>query len=54
MEKLPGIYSDISITSFYGSHIINGAGNGGMLCINDKKIYKKSLLLRSWEEALLL
>ncbi|WP_440694030.1 DegT/DnrJ/EryC1/StrS family aminotransferase [Candidatus Pelagibacter sp. HIMB1695] len=46
--KTSGIYSDISITSFYGSHIINGAGNGGMLCINDKKIYKKSLLLRSW------
>ena len=46
--KTSGIYSDISITSFYGSYIINGAGNGGMLCINDKKIYKKSLLLRSW------
>ncbi len=46
--KSSGIYSDISITSFYGSHIINGAGNGGMLCINNKKIYEKSLLLRSW------
>jgi CDP-6-deoxy-D-xylo-4-hexulose-3-dehydrase len=46
--KTSGVYSDISLTSFYGSHIINGAGNGGMLCVNDKKIYKKSLLLRSW------
>lgn len=46
--KSSGTYSDISITSFYGSHIINGAGNGGMLCINNKKIYEKSLLLRSW------
>ena len=43
-----GKYSDISITSFYGSHIINGAGNGGMLCLNDKKLYEKCLLLRSW------
>lgn len=29
-----GIYSDVSTTSFYGSHVINGAGNGGMLCVN--------------------
>ena len=43
-----GKYSDISITSFYGSHIVNGAGNGGMLCLNNKKLYNKSLLLRSW------
>ncbi len=43
-----GYYSDASITSFYGSHVINGAGNGGMLCINDKNIYKKAILLRSW------
>ena len=33
-----GVYSDISITSFYGSHIINCAGNGGMLCMNDEKM----------------
>ncbi len=47
-EKFSGYYSDISITSFYGSHIINGAGNGGMLCLNSKKNFEKSLLLRSW------
>jgi CDP-6-deoxy-D-xylo-4-hexulose-3-dehydrase len=40
--------ADISITSFYGSHIINCAGNGGMVCFNDKKIYEKAKLLRSW------
>jgi CDP-6-deoxy-D-xylo-4-hexulose-3-dehydrase len=43
-----GKYADISITSFYGSHIINCAGNGGMVCFNDKKKYIKAKLLRSW------
>lgn len=43
-----GTFSDISITSFYGSHIINCAGNGGALAINDKKVMEKSKLLRSW------
>ena len=47
-EKSTGFYSDISITSFYGSHIINCAGNGGALAINDEKILKRSKLLRSW------
>lgn len=45
---LSGSYSDWSITSFYGSHIINCAGNGGMLCINDDGHLKESKLLRSW------
>ena len=43
-----GFYTDVSITSFYGSHIINGAGNGGMLCVNNTEIYRKAKLLRSW------
>ena len=43
-----GSYSDMSITSFYGSHIINCAGNGGALLLNDKKIIEKAKLLRSW------
>ena len=47
-NKSTGHYADISITSFYGSHIINCAGNGGMVCFNDKKQYIKSKLLRSW------
>tara|TARA_Y100000591_G_scaffold332878_1_gene372074 strand:+ start:1597 stop:2790 length:1194 start_codon:yes stop_codon:yes gene_type:complete len=46
--KPTGIYSDISITSFYGSHIISCAGNGGMFMTNDKKIYEKAKVLRSW------
>jgi CDP-4-dehydro-6-deoxyglucose reductase, E1 len=47
-NKSTGHYADISITSFYGSHIINCAGNGGMVCFNDKKKYIKAKLLRSW------
>jgi CDP-6-deoxy-D-xylo-4-hexulose-3-dehydrase len=46
--KSSGTYSDMSITSFYGSHIINCAGNGGALLLNDKKIAEKAKLLRSW------
>ena len=47
-NKSSGSYSDMSITSFYGSHIINCAGNGGALLLNDKKIIEKAKLLRSW------
>jgi len=46
--KSTGYYADISITSFYGSHIINCAGNGGMVCFNNREQYIKSKLLRSW------
>ncbi|MBX7495801.1 DegT/DnrJ/EryC1/StrS family aminotransferase [Qipengyuania sp. 6B39] len=43
-----GTRSDISTTSFYGSHVINAAGNGGMLCVSDEELARKALLLRSW------
>lgn len=43
-----GVLTDISTTSFYGSHVINCAGNGGMLCVNDKLQMEKAKLLRSW------
>ncbi|WP_108869580.1 DegT/DnrJ/EryC1/StrS family aminotransferase [Aquimarina aquimarini] len=46
--KSSGYYSDMSITSFYGSHIINCAGNGGALAINDDEVMKRAKLLRSW------
>ena len=49
IKKIPtGKYSDISITSFYGSHIISCAGNGGMFLTNNEKLYKKAKVLRSW------
>ena len=47
-NKSTGFYSDMSITSFYGSHIINCAGNGGALTINNKEVMKRAKLLRSW------
>ena len=47
-NKSSGSYSDMSITSFYGSHIINCAGNGGALMLNNQKVIDKAKLLRSW------
>jgi len=47
-ETPVGKYSDMSITSFYGSHIINCAGNGGALCLNNFEAIEKAKLLRSW------
>jgi len=46
--KPSGLYSDISITSFYGSHIISCAGNGGMFLTNNKNFFTKAKVLRSW------
>ncbi|MEI6490426.1 MAG: aminotransferase class I/II-fold pyridoxal phosphate-dependent enzyme [bacterium] len=43
-----GKYSHISTTSFYGSHIINGAGGGGMVCVNDQKWVDKLVVMRGW------
>ena len=47
-NKSTGYYSDISITSFYGSHVISCAGNGGMFLTNNKALYEKAKVLRSW------
>tara|TARA_B110000483_G_scaffold193674_1_gene230520 strand:+ start:206 stop:1414 length:1209 start_codon:yes stop_codon:yes gene_type:complete len=46
--KSTGLFCDAAITSFYGSHVINGAGNGGMLVTDSKEVYEKARLLRSW------
>jgi len=46
--KSNGAYCDAAITSFYGSHVINGAGNGGMLVTDSIEVYEKARLLRSW------
>ncbi len=43
-----GRFTDMSTTSFYGSHIINCAGNGGMLCVNSEAYMERGKLLRSW------
>ncbi len=46
--RTTGHYSDIVTTSFYASHIVTGAGFGGMVCFNDKKFYEKAKVLRAW------
>ena len=35
-------------TSFYASHVVTGAGFGGMVCFNNKKNLKQARVLRSW------
>ena len=40
--------TDIVTNSFYASHIITGAGSGGMVCFNNKKLYDRAKLLRGW------
>jgi len=47
-NKNLGEYSDISTNSMYASHIITGAGFGGIICFNNKKLYDKAKLLRGW------
>lgn len=46
-KNTSGFFSDMSITSFYGSHIINCAGNGGALAINDINVMKKAKIGRA-------
>lgn len=43
-----GRRADVSTTSFYGSHMINCAGNGGMLCADGTEFAHQAKLLRSW------
>lgn len=49
--KPTGLYSDISTTSFYGSHIITAAGGGGMICVNNEDWDRKARILRGWGRA---
>lgn len=41
-----GSYSHITTTSFYGSHIINGAGGGGMICVSNPEWMRRLTVLR--------
>jgi len=47
-KKNTGKYSDVVTNSFYASHIINGAGTGGIVCFNDFNLYQRAKLLRGW------
>jgi CDP-6-deoxy-D-xylo-4-hexulose-3-dehydrase len=42
------IDSDISITSFYSSHVITACGSGGMVMFNDAKHLKRAAMFRDW------
>ena len=41
-------WADVSTTSFYASHVVTGAGFGGMVCYKDKENYDLGLSLRGW------
>ncbi|MBI4094199.1 MAG: DegT/DnrJ/EryC1/StrS family aminotransferase [Candidatus Liptonbacteria bacterium] len=46
--KPTGAYSDVSTTSFYASHIVTAAGGGGMVCVNDRDMARRALVLSNW------
>lgn len=43
-----GPLSDIATTSFYASHVMTGAGFGGMVCFDDEDTYQAARQLRGW------
>lgn len=47
-NKPSGTYSDITTTSFFGSHIITAGGNGGMVMVNDPKLRDRAKVFRGW------
>jgi CDP-6-deoxy-D-xylo-4-hexulose-3-dehydrase len=40
--------TDVSITSFYSSHLITAGGSGGMVMFNDEKLLKRATMFRDW------
>ena len=43
-----GERADLCTTSFYGAHIINCAGNGGMVVMNEAAHEERARILRGW------
>lgn len=43
-----GTYSDISTSSFYGSHIITACGGGGLVAFNSDEWWRRARVLRGW------
>ncbi len=41
-------WSDVSTTSFFASHVITGAGNGGLTAFKEEKHYLNAKSLRGW------
>ena len=52
--KSSGFYTDMSITSFYGSHIISCGGNGGMFLTNNKDYSKLRLTVDEIKDFILI
>lgn len=46
--KPTGLYSDISTTSFYASHIITAGGEGGMVSVNRFDWARRARILAGW------
>ena len=40
--------TDISITSFYASHLITAGGSGGLVMFNDETLLKRAMMFRDW------
>lgn len=47
-NKPAAVYSDLTTTSFYGSHIITALGTGGMVLTDKKDLRDKIVILRDW------
>lgn len=41
-------HSDISVASFYASHVVTAGGCGGMVMFNDPKLQARALMFRDW------
>jgi len=46
--KPAGLFSDITVCSFYASHHITAGGGGGMVCMNNLKLLAKAIAYRDW------
>lgn len=46
--KPSGYWSDISVTSFFPSHVITAGGGGGMICVKTEVEEKRLRVFRDW------
>ena len=51
--KNTNLIGPITTTSFYASHVVTGAGFGGLAAFKNEEHYQRALSLRSWGGALL-
>ncbi len=50
--KPPGLWSDITTTSFYASHNMTAGGGGGMVMVNNPDLIRTAKVYRDWGRAL--